>query len=158
MTYEGRSTGLTSLSPELILRVIDHSDSQSRCRWPAPRNTSPTAAAASSTAIRLPTGSTASHPTWILRSVLGYEDPFEPWHDGKLLQCPFLEEEVERLLGVFGKEMDDKLRGPAEEGLRAGKDWFLKAVLLALLPRLVYIKVAAGINRKALAWLAHSMS
>lgn len=78
--------------------------------------------------------------------------------DGKLLQCPFLEEEVERLLGVFGKEMDDKLRGPAEEGLRAGKDWFLKAVLLALLPRLVYIKVAAGINRKALAWLAHSMS
>lgn len=80
MTYEGRSTGLTSLSPELILRVIDHSDSQSRCRWPAPRNTSPTAAAASSTAIRLPTGSTASHPTWILRSVLGYEDPFEPWH------------------------------------------------------------------------------
>lgn len=68
---------------------------------------------------------------------------------GEPLRWEFRKGEVEGLLGVFGEEMGDGVRAFAEEGLRAGADWFLKAVMLALLPRLVDVKVVA--------WLAHVM-
>lgn len=123
----------------------------------------------------------------LIRSALGYADPIDAWsvrsfelwgrrnswddwrpfklppswhytvQDGEPLRWSFLDGETEALVGVFKDQMSEEEQRSAENELRQGKDGFLKAMLLALLPRLLDVKIVSGACNKSLSWLSNSI-
>lgn len=194
MTPAQRSrTGLASLPPELILRIIDLADPPSQVSLAC--TSKYIAGCCHSRFLRLRAAhkkygvssdldpSTVPH---LIRSALGYADPIDAWsvrsfelwgtrsswdewrpfnleastpytvQDGEPLQWSFLEGETEALVGVFKDQMTGEEQRSAEDELREGKDGFLKAVLLALLPWLVDVKIVSGASDRSLSWLSKS--
>lgn len=122
----------------------------------------------------------------LVRSVLGYADPLDAYHvrsfelwgtrgswdewrpfnveastpytlqDGEPLALSFLDGETEKLMGVFPK-MPEEHQEAARNELREGKDGFLKVAFLALLPRLIDVKIVSGASEESLFWLANGV-
>lgn len=55
------------------------------------------------------------------------------------------------------REMSDAQRASARHKLRDGADGFLKVSLVALLPRLVNVKIVSAPSEEALSWLANAL-
>lgn len=188
------ATGLDSLPPELILRILDRAERPTQVSLACTskyiagcchREFSRLRAAYKKYGVSSDLDpSTVPH---LIRSALGYADPIDAWsvrsfelwgtrnswdewrpfnlqastpytvQDGEPLQWSFYEGEMESLVGIFKDEMTEEEQRSAEDELRQGKDGFLKAMLLALLPRLVDVKVVCGASNKSLSWLSNSI-
>lgn len=189
-----RSTGLTSLPTELVLRVTDFIEPPSQVSLACASRY------LASCCHRLFSRRRAAHEKYgvssdldpstvphLLRSALGFADPIDAWsvrsfelwgtrdswndwrpfnlragvpytvQDGEPLRWSFLREETEAMVDVFKEEMTEEEQKSARDELHEGKDGFLKAVLLTLLPRLVDVKIVSGASDESLSWLANTI-
>lgn len=187
-------TGLSSLAPELILRIAALAEPRSQvalacaaryfsdcCDHQFRRHR------AAHGKYRVSSDLDPSTVPHLVRSALGHADPLDAWHvrsfelwgtreswdewrpfnveastpsstlqDGEPLPWSFLGGETEELTGLF-TEMPEEHRASAQDELRDGKDGFLKAALLALLPRLVEVRIVSGASEASLSWLANAV-